>query len=340
MIRLKNKVWISLSLLILLAVSLVSFTLLPVKARENKQQYDLIIVRNDDLIDYIVALPYSKIINAPILPVNPKALDDKTKAQLYSYAQLGWRNVLIIGNSNAVSKEVEDELLSLGFSVTRIGGDVRTETAEKLAVYFYPQGSNTVVLASAMDYGSALAAAKFAMEYELPLLLTLENDLSEHTIAGLKKLHPRLVIIIGTGLNETIEKKLQEMGYETYWMGHQIEPLPISKPEEPSPIPWVVTGAVLSLAIAVPIILYWAKKKWAANRVPIEVLTEKERIVVKAILEKGGKVKQEDLPELTGYSRPTVSRIVQELEKKQLVTREKVGKTFIVKLIKKINLKE
>ncbi|AHF80725.1 cell wall-binding repeat-containing protein [Thermococcus paralvinellae] len=336
----KNKGWVSLSLLILLAVSLVSLTLFPVKAQENKPQYDLIIVRNDDLIDYIVALPYSKKTNAPILPVNPKMLDEKTRAQLYSYAQLGWRNVLIIGNSNAVSKEVEDELLSLGFSVTRIGGEVRTETAEKLAVAFYPQGSSTVVLASAMDYGSALAAAKFAMEYELPLLLTLENDLSEHTIAGLKKLHPRLVIIIGTGLNETIEKKLQEMGYETYWMGHQIEPLPISKPEEPSPIPWVVIGAVISLAIAVPIILYWAKKRWAANRVPIEVLTEKERIVVKAILEKGGKVKQEDLPELTGYSRPTVSRIVQELEKKQLVTREKVGKTFIVKLIKEINLKE
>ncbi|WP_297505117.1 MarR family transcriptional regulator, partial [Thermococcus sp.] len=86
--------------------------------------------------------------------------------------------------------------------------------------------------------------------------------------------------------------------------------------------------------------LYYAKKRWAANRVPIEVLTEKERIVVKAILEKGGVIKQEELPELTGYSRPTISRIIQELEKKQLVEREKVGKTFIVKLTKEIILRE
>jgi len=338
-VRLRNKILISLSLLSLVIISLVGFALLPVKAQESGHRYDLIIVRNDDLIDYIVALPYSKKLDIPILPVNPQMLDDKTKAQLQSYVQFGWKNVLIIGNSNAVSKEVEDELLSLGFSVTRIGGDVRTETAEKLALHFYPDGADTVVLASALDYGSALAAARFAMNYGYPLLLTLENDLSEFAIEGLKRLHPKQVIMIGAGLSPEIEKKLEEMGYSVFWYGKNVT-ITITPPKEPSPIPWVVIGAVISLVITVPIILYWAKKKWAANRVPIEVLTEKERIVVKAILERGGKVKQEELPELTGYSRPTVSRIVQELEKKQLVTREKVGKTFIVKLIKEINLKE
>ncbi|MCD6144464.1 cell wall-binding repeat-containing protein [Thermococcus sp.] len=306
----------------------------------NRPEYDLIIVRNDDLIDYITVQPYARLLDIPVLPVNPQGLDEKTWAQLYSYVQLGWKNILIVGNSNAVSKEVEDELLKMGYSVTRIGGDVRTETAEKLAIHFYPTGSKAVVIASALDYGSALAASKFAMEYELPMLLTLENDLSEHAIAGLSSLNPDLVIIVGTGINETIETKLQSMGYQTYWLGRTVEKPPVSPPEEPSPYTYSFIGAVLALVITVPVVLYWAKKRWYSNKIPVEVLTEKERIVVKALIDQGGKVKQEDLPELTGYSRPTVSRIIQELEKKQLVEREKVGKTFIVKLVKEIDLKE
>ncbi len=306
----------------------------------NRPEYDLIIVRNDDLIDYITVQPYARLLDIPVLPVNPQGLDEKNWAQLYSYVQLGWKNILIVGNSNAVSKEVEDELLKMGYSVTRIGGDVRTETAEKLAIHFYPTGSKAVVIASALDYGSALAASKFAMEYELPMLLTLENDLSEHAIAGLSSLNPDLVIIVGTGINETIETKLQSMGYQTYWLGRTVEKPPVSPPEEPSPYTYSFIGAVLALAITVPVVLYWAKKRWYSNKIPVEVLTEKERIVVKALIDQGGKVKQEDLPELTGYSRPTVSRIIQELEKKQLVEREKVGKTFIVKLVKEIDLKE
>jgi len=334
-----SKLRIKLGLLIALVTVYLVFS--PINAQnETKPEYDLIIVRNDDPIDYIITQSYAKLLNIPILPVNPQGLDEKTWAQLYSYAQLGWKNVLIVGNSNSVSKEVEDELLGMGYSVTRIGGGVRTETVEKLAIHFYPQGAQAVVLASALDYGSALAASKFATEYELPLLLTLENDLSEHTTAGLKQLHPSIVILVGTGLNETIEKKLQSMGYETYWLGRAVSKPPISKPQEPSPYTYTFVGAVISLAVAVPIVLYWARKKWYSNKVPVEVLTEKEAMVVKALIERGGKLKQEDLPELTGYSRPTVTRVIQELEKKQVVEREKVGKTFIVKLIKEIDLKE
>lgn len=337
--RLRSKY---LGLTIIAALIFASFIVIPIYAQqeENRPEYNLIIVRNDDLIDYITVQPYARLLNIPVLPVSPQKLDEKTWAQLYSYIQLGWKKVLIVGNSNAVSKDVEDELLKMGYSVTRIGGDVRTETAEKLAVHFYPQGSKAVVLASALDYGSALAASKFAMEYDLPLLLTLENDLSEHAIAGLNHLKPNLVILVGTGLNKTIEVKLKNMGYETYWLGKNVEKPPVSPPEKPSPYRYSLIGAIISLAIAIPLTLYWAKKKWYSHKIPVEVLTEKERIIVKALIKQGGKVKQEDLPELTGYSRPTVSRIIQELEKKQLVEREKIGKTFIVKLVKEIDLKE
>ncbi|CAD5244900.1 cell wall-binding repeat-containing protein [Thermococcus camini] len=318
-----------------------SFVLPLSSAQDAKEgpKYDLIIVRNDDLIDYIIALPYAKMLDVPILPVNREELDPGTIAQLQSYAQFGWNHVLIIGDSQAISDRVQDELLEMGFIVERIGGAVRTETAAKLALHFYPNGHDTVVVASSSDYGSALAAARWAMIYGYPFLLTQEDALSDSTADAIRKLHPDLVELMGAGMSKDVQRKIEAMGYQTYWVRENLE---IEIPAQPKETNWVMIAAavLLSLAIAVPVSLYYAKKKWSANRVPIEVLTEKERIVVNAILEKGGTVKQEELPELTGYSRPTISRIIQELEKKQLVEREKVGKTFIVKLTKEIIIRD
>lgn len=311
------------------------FPLSLVSAQEP--HYDIIIVRNDNLIDYIIALPYAAKLEVPILPVNPTQLDEQTKAQLYSYVQIGWKEALIVGNAQAISPEVENELMILGFNPKRIGGDYRTETAEKLATHFYDH-ADTVFLASALDYGSALAAAKFAMEYKYPILLTLENDLSEPAELGLKKLGVKQVIMVGAGLSPTIKEKLESEGYTVYWYGKNVEPLPLHKEEPKSPYTYTLIGALIALAVSIPIVVYYGKKRWSANVVPVEVLTEKERIVVEAILKAGGTVKQEDLPEATGYSRPTISRIIQELEKKQLITREKIGKTFVVKMIKEIRL--
>nr|WP_048058384.1 cell wall-binding repeat-containing protein [Pyrococcus yayanosii] len=322
-------------------ILLVLTFLIPFATPFTEPTYDLIIVRNDNLIDYITVLPYSYLIKAPILPVNPDGLDPITKAQLYSYVQLRRTNVLIVGNAQAISLEIERELENMGFTVTRIGGVDRTETAEKLAVHFYPQGSETVVLASALDYGSTLAAAKLAMEYRLPLLLTWEDRLSPSALRGLEELNARMVILVGFGLNKTIEDTLRNLGYTTYWIGENIAPPPIEtpKPPEENPYKYTFIGAIGALLVAVPIVLYLARRKWGSSKVPLEILSEKEIAVIRAIVENGGTIKQEDLPELVGYSRPTVSRIIQELERKGLVEREKVGKTFIVRLVKEVDLK-
>ncbi|WP_297461079.1 cell wall-binding repeat-containing protein [Thermococcus sp.] len=330
------------ALAVLLMLIFTSSLLIPLSSAQtgdDRPKYDLIIVRNDDLIDYIIALPYAKMIDAPVLPVNPRELDPRTLAQLQSYAQFGWNHVLIIGDSQAVSDKVQDQLLSLGFVVERIGGAVRTETAAKLALHFFPHGARTVVVASSSDYGSALAAARWAMIYGYPLLLTQEDTLSDSTAEAIRRLNPELVELMGAGMSKEVQEKIEAMGYKTYWVRENIK-IEVPKQEKQTSWTTVIIAVLLSLGIAVPVSLYYAKKRWSSNRVPIEVLTEKERIVVKAILDKGGTVKQEELPELTGYSRPTISRIIQELEKKQLVEREKVGKTFIVRLTKEIVMRD
>ncbi|HDH43810.1 MAG TPA: hypothetical protein ENG66_00140, partial [Thermococcus sp.] len=91
--RLRSKY---LGLTIIAALIFASFIVIPIYAQqeENRPEYNLIIVRNDDLIDYITVQPYARLLNIPVLPVSPQKLDEKTWAQLYSYIQLGWKKVL------------------------------------------------------------------------------------------------------------------------------------------------------------------------------------------------------------------------------------------------------
>jgi len=325
-------------------MTVISFLLLiPPVLGEEQPRYDLILVRNDELIDYLITLPYSHSFNIPILPINPKELNEVTKAQLYSYIQLGRTRLLIVGNVNAISLEVEKELENMGFIVTRIGGADRTETAEKLALHFYPNGSKTVILASALDYGSTLAAAELAVEYNYPLLLTWESQLSPSALRGLEELNAKIVVLVGFGINETVENTLKELGYETYWIGRSIEPPPFYTQTSTTPQPQeskysFLKGVLITLVVSAPIFFYLGRKVRTQQNEILNLLNEKEKAVLRAILEHGGEIKQEDLPELVGYSRPTISKVIQELENKGLIKREKSGKTFVVKIERKIKL--
>lgn len=231
----------------------------------------------------------------------------------------------------------------MGFIVTRIGGADRTETAEKLALHFYPNGSKTVILASALDYGSTLAAAELAVEYNYPLLLTWESQLSPSALRGLEELNAKIVVLVGFGINETVENTLKELGYETYWIGRSIEPPPFYTQTSTTPQPQeskysFLKGVLITLVVSAPIFFYLGRKVRTQQNEILNLLNEKEKAVLRAILEHGGEIKQEDLPELVGYSRPTISKVIQELENKGLIKREKSGKTFVVKIERKIKL--
>jgi len=70
------------------------------------------------------------------------------------------------------------------------------------------------------------------------------------------------------------------------------------------------------------------------DSVPVFVLTEDERKLVQAL--KNGEERQEKLPGATNFSRPKVTRLVMDLESKGIISREKKGKTYKIKLDKPI----
>lgn len=73
------------------------------------------------------------------------------------------------------------------------------------------------------------------------------------------------------------------------------------------------------------IILYYYIKKQKEEKI-IEVLIEDEKKVIDAIKELGEGCKQKDVVKYTGFSKAKVSRIVEELKKRNVIEVEKVGK--------------
>jgi uncharacterized membrane protein len=79
--------------------------------------------------------------------------------------------------------------------------------------------------------------------------------------------------------------------------------------------------------------LFKGVKKVQRREIPIFVLDEDEQKVMEAI---GEGIKQEELPDITGFSRPKITRIISELENKRIISRTKRGKTYIIKTLKSI----
>ncbi|MEM5875168.1 MAG: winged helix-turn-helix transcriptional regulator [Candidatus Aenigmatarchaeota archaeon] len=70
------------------------------------------------------------------------------------------------------------------------------------------------------------------------------------------------------------------------------------------------------------------------EKVVLEVLDPDEKKIYE-ILQKEGKIKQNKLVELTGFSKAKVSRVVKKLKDKKLVNLERMGKTNLISLKKK-----
>ncbi len=64
----------------------------------------------------------------------------------------------------------------------------------------------------------------------------------------------------------------------------------------------------------------------------VEKLDKDERGIVEILLERNGRIEQKDLPELTGFSKSKVSRILKRLDSIGVVKRTSVGKTKVVEL--------
>lgn len=318
--------------LLLLSILLILYPNLTMA--QEKNDYDVIIVRNDIPVEYIIALPYSTTHNVPIIQVSQNVLSEQEYEQLLGYYEDGARRALILGGTqNAVSESIADAIHTIGYSVDRKWGDARESTAATFAKDFWSSSENVVLLAGA-DTSSFMMASRVAMKLECPILLTETGSLSHSTKDAISQLGTNKVYTISESLPEQIIEELASMGLTTVVVGSDVEYTDIEKGDGfVYDILLFIAGLIIG-GVAV-FALKEVKRNTESPEVPLFVLTEDERKVVSAIEKGDGEVGQDKIPEMTNFSRPKVSRIVNDLESKKIIMREKHGKTYKVKIAKK-----
>ncbi len=94
-----------------------------------------------------------------------------------------------------------------------LAGEGRYETATEIAKSAYPDGAETVILVKGTDFPDALAANAYAGVLNAPILLNGLNSLDsnvEELLTKDWKGKVKKVIILGDGMNKSVEKALEE----------------------------------------------------------------------------------------------------------------------------------
>lgn len=173
---------------------------------------NVILTGGEDYVDALSAAPLSRALDAPLL-LTPS--DTLYPGVLDELKRLGASSVYILGGKEAVSKDIEEYLASLGYHVKRIYGSNRTNTSIEVASILKEYADfDTVVLATGYDYPDALAAAACAAQSWQPILLTDGNSLEFELKDVIEKWDIKKVIIVGgpAAVSPNIEKHLEKRG--------------------------------------------------------------------------------------------------------------------------------
>lgn len=290
--------------------------------------WDVIVVRDDLQVDWIIAQAYSQKVNIPIVTTSPDALDETAKLQLEGYKDAGWNKLLIFGGEKAVSPGIETELNQIGYITHRISEVDRYGTSAQVANELYGT-SDKAIIASGDNYEAQLIAVRMATETGYPLLLIKTDAIPESVSDAMRKLGINNVILVSNGVSSKVVSSLSVDFPKMSVVENNID-IERFKPFTPTKTMYLLTGIILGFLF---VIVFYKYQK-AKDKVTLKILTEDEEKVVKIIIENDGEITQDRLPEETNFSRPKVSRIVSVLVERDLILKEPYKKTHKLKIKK------
>ena len=139
--------------------------------------------------------------NAPVLLTRRDTTPEPILAQLRTLRAGGATRITVVGGRVAVADAQIESLRGLGFTVDRVAGDNRYETAAAVAVEGEtgePQeASNIGIIASGVSTIDALAGGPLSFKGRHPLFLVTRDDAPGATIAALRATGVTSVFILG-----------------------------------------------------------------------------------------------------------------------------------------------
>ena len=152
--------------------------------------------------------------SAPTLLTTETSLPAATRTAL---DRIRPARVIILGGVAAVSRGQEDELRRSGFTVDRVEGRNRYETAAKIARQPNPDaigtvdGRRTAIVASGEAFPDALVTGPLSFARDLPLTITTRDRLSPETRQVLVDLKIENVVIPGgfAAVSQAVQNEIQ-----------------------------------------------------------------------------------------------------------------------------------
>ncbi|MFZ7121883.1 MAG: cell wall-binding repeat-containing protein [Eubacteriaceae bacterium] len=162
--------------------------------------------------DALSAAPFALALNAPILLTDKDKIPTET---LNEINRLQPENIYLLGGELVIKDSVANQLSSKGYTVSRIWGQNRFQTAIQIGNELRNiVQTDTAVLTYGMNYPDALGISGIAAEKAWPILFTDKNTLQTDTKNALIDWGIKKVKIIGGTLviSAAIENELKSMG--------------------------------------------------------------------------------------------------------------------------------
>jgi len=290
---------------------------------QSSGPYDIIVVRGDIPTDYIVASIYSSNHRIPLVLVNPDSMGSETRQEFAGYRKIGYERMLIIGGQDAISVSVEDDLKGIGFNVDRLWDWNRYGTAARVSIELWGS-SESIIVTNGESYDGFLVAQKIALERGGPILFIKNSTVTDETADAIRRLGASSAVLIGTdaGAKDALGRLgLSVETVETAAVGTG------SGKEDQGMLYYILLPAAALLLAAALVAVYLGKGKKAR----MLLMTEDDEKIVE-ILKLHGKTEQNRFSELTGFSKPKVSRMLKSLQERGIIERERHKKTYKIKL--------
>lgn len=283
--------------------------------------YDAILVRADLPLEWLISQTYSHKFGIPIVTTAPDQLDAGVKEELLGYKRFGFNRVLIVGGERAIYPSVQADLEREGFVTHRISEADRYGTSARVAVELFGQSEGAVIASGeSKDYGALLAAGRLATKMGYPILFVKADEVPLSVSEALRSLRVKKAFVLDQGLADGTTDSIRSAVGEVVVVREGGD-LAAAIPRDGGYKLFLV-GAFAGVLIMAGILRLRKKE-----RVPYTLLTEDEERVVRAILESGGELTQDQLPEKTDFSRPKVSRITADLVGRAIISKEPSGRT-------------
>jgi acyl-homoserine lactone acylase PvdQ len=108
------------------------------------------------------------------------------------------------------------QVVQVGSRVGRISGQTRTFTSAAVSRQAFPDGADTVVVASSQDFPDALTGTPLAASLSAPVLLTPQAGLAGEIVREVRRLGASAAVVLGgtAALSEQVEADLLAAGVE------------------------------------------------------------------------------------------------------------------------------